>query len=210
MKIPSSVVMRTALVLVSASLLLAAASVRAGGFYLGADAGVSVPDGDLVAIFNGNGRTSLNTGARVDLLTGYAFRLCDRFSLGPELEVGYLYNSFDKGSSGGQNASGGGDVNQVPILANVVLSYHITPAWSVYAGAGAGLEYLNVSVSSSSPLSDLETKQGGVAFDAKLGVQYHLGPGDLGLSYQYLGINPGFFYQNFGNHTIMASFTFHF
>ena len=212
MKIPSSVVTRIALTLASASLLLGAAAAHAGdnGFYVGADAGVNIPDGNLSAIFLGNGSTSLNPGARVDLLTGYAFGLCDKFSLGPELEVGYLYNSFDKGSANGHNASGGGDVNQVPFLVNGVLSYHINHDWSVYVGAGAGIEYLDVTVSSGSPLTDLATKQGGVIFDAKLGVQYHLGPGDLGLSYQYLGVNPGVFYQNFGNHTIMASYTLHF
>jgi hypothetical protein len=211
MKKYSSMVSRTALCLAATGLLLSAASVRAGGFYVGADAGVNLPDGRLSGdnVFV-DGSTSLNAGARIDLFTGYAFRLCDRFSLGPELEAGYLYNSFDKGSNGGQNVSGGGTVNQVPILANFVLNYRICPKWSVYAGAGAGLEYLNVTVDSGSPLSDLATKQGGVIFDAKLGVQYRLGPGDLGVGYQYLGVDPGVFYQNFGTHTISVSYTLHF
>ena len=214
MKTPSSVVTRTALAITSAGLVLGAAAVYAGddGFYLGADAGVTIPDGDLTANTFGNGTTSLNPGARVDLFTGYAFRLCDRFSLGPELEAGYLYNSFDKGSANGQNVSGGGDVHQVPVLANVVFNWHITPKWSAYAGMGAGLEYLNVTVANgnSSPLSDLATKQGGVIFDVKVGIQYQLGPGDLGLGYQYLGVDPGIFYNNFGNHIISLSYTVHF
>lgn len=215
MKINSSVVTRTALTLVSTSLLLGAASARArdNGFYVSADAGVAVPDGDLTADLLGNstvGSTSLNAGARVDLLTGYAFGLSDKFSLGPELEVGYVYNSFDKGSANGQSASDGGDINQVPALANIVLNYHITPQLSAYVGAGAGIDYLNVTVSNGSPLSDMASKQGSLAFDAKIGVQYQLGPGDLGLSYQYLGVAPVVDYQNFGEHCITASYALHF
>ncbi|HSY42983.1 MAG TPA: outer membrane beta-barrel protein [Candidatus Acidoferrum sp.] len=215
MKINSSVVTRTALTLVSASLLLGAAGARAGdnGFYVSADAGVAVPDGDLTADLLGNstvGSTSLNAGARVDLLMGYAFGLSDKFSLGPELEVGYVYNSFDKGSSNGRSASGGGDVNQVPVLANVVLNYHITPRLSTYVGAGPGIEYLNVNVSNGSPLSIMASKEGSLAFDAKIGIQYQLGPGDLGLSYQYLGVAPVLTYANFGEHCITASYTLHF
>ena len=215
MKIHSPMVTQIALTLASASLLLGAATARAGdnGFYVSADAGVAVPDGDLTANFLGlgdEGSTSLNAGARVDLLMGYAFGLSDKFSLGPELEVGYVYNSFDKGLANGQSASGGGDVNQVPALGNVVLNYHITPRLSAYVGAGPGIEYLNVTVSNGSPLSDMATKQGSLAFDAKIGVQYQLGPGDLGLSYQYLGVAPVVDYQNFGEHCIMASYTLHF
>src|ERR1700677_3202318 len=132
MKIHSPMVTQIALTLASASLLLGAATARAGdnGFYVSADAGVAVPDGDLTANFLGlgdEGSTSLNAGARVDLLMGYAFGLSDKFSLGPELEVGYVYNSFDKGLANGQSASGGGDVNQVPTLVNVVFNYNITP-----------------------------------------------------------------------------------
>jgi hypothetical protein len=214
MKIHSSATTRTALTLASASLLLGAASARAGdnGFYIGADAGVAVPDGDISGNFFGSsdGSASLNPGARVDFLAGYAFGLSDKWSLGPEVEVGYVYNSFDTASYNGKSASGGGDVYQVPALVNGILTYHITPQLSAYVGAGAGIEYLDITVPSSSPASGLATKQGGVAFDAKIGVQYQLGPGDLGLSYQYLGVDPGIFYSNFGSHCIMASYTLHF
>jgi outer membrane autotransporter protein len=215
MKIPSSAATWTALTLASVSLLFGAAAARAGdsGFYLGADAGVAVADGHITSLdLSGNttAYASLKAGGRVDLFAGYAFRLSDKWSLGPEVEVGYVYNSFDKASYSGQGTSGAGDVNQVPVLANGILTYHFTPKLSAYVGAGVGLEYLHIVVPSDSTVSNLATKQGGIDCDAKLGVQYQLGPGDLGLSYQYLGVFPGFYYKSFGSHCIAASYTFHF
>jgi opacity protein-like surface antigen len=211
MKLLSGRVSSTALMLVSASLLLGTATVRAGdnGFYVGASAGVNLA-GDLTEqSFGNNGSTSLNPGARVDLFTGYTFKLLEHLTLAPELEAGYLYNPFGNGTISGVNTSGGGHLTQVPVLVNAIFGWPIAPRLKAYAGFGLGISYFNVSASSDSPQGVLATTEGGFTWQIKAGIQYTLGPGDLGLSYEYLE-DGAVFYNNIGNNAIMASYTFHF
>ena len=200
--------LRLALVL---GLVLGTTTLRAQnpnhGFYLGADVGPNFA-GNLVPNFVTSGSISLNTGIRGDVYAGYAFGLTDHLSLAPELEVGALYNSFGNGTVNGENTSGGGDVVQVPILANVILNWHFNPRLSVYGGVGVGAEYFDVSTSDSSTSGAAGT-EGDVAWQAELGVKYKLGPGDLGLGYKYLGCSP-LFYNTMANHTVEASYTIHF
>lgn len=200
---------RTALVFSSAALVLGAVTVHAQekGFYVGADAGPNFAN-NLVPNFVTSGSISLNTGVRGDVFVGYAFGLCDHLTLAPELEVGAIYNSFGNGTVNGENTSGGGDLVQVPILANIILNCHLTPRLSAYGGVGVGAEYFDVSTSENSTAGAAGT-EGDVAWQAQLGVKYKLGPGDLGLGYKYLGCSP-FFYNTMANHTVLFSYTIHF
>ncbi len=195
----------------STALVLGTTIVRADdidhGFYLGADVGPNFAD-NLVPNFVTSGSISLNAGVRGDVYAGYAFGLTDHLSLAPELEVGALYNSFGNGTLNGQNTSGGGDLVQVPILANVILNWHFNPRLSVYGGVGVGAEYFDVSTSDSGT-SGVAGTEGDVAWQAELGVKCKLGPGDIGLGYKYLGCSP-LFYNTMANHTVEASYTIHF
>lgn len=193
----------------SAALVLGATAVHAqeNGFYLGADVGPNFAN-NLVPNFITSGSISLNTGVRGDVFLGYAFGLGDHLSLAPELEVGAIYNSFGNGTVDGEATSGGGDLVQVPILANVIVNWHFTSRLSVYGGVGVGAEYFDVSTSEDSTAGAAGT-EGDVAWQAQLGVKCKLGPGDLGLGYKYLGCTP-FFYNTMANHTILASYTIHF
>jgi opacity protein-like surface antigen len=200
---------QTALVPGLAALVFGAVTVHAQekGFYLGADVGPNFAD-KLVPNFVTSGSISLNTGVRGDVYLGYAFGLCDHLTLAPELEVGAIYNSFGNGTVNGENTSGGGDLVQVPILANVILNWNFTSRFSAYGGVGVGAEYFDVSTSDSST-SGVAGTEGDVAWQAELGVKYKLGPGDLGLGYKYLGCSP-LFYNTMANHTVEASYTIHF
>ena len=193
----------------SAALVLGVTAVHAqeNGFYLGADVGPNFAN-NLVPNFITSGSISLNTGVRGDVFLGYAFGLGDHLSLAPELEVGAIYNSFGNGTVDGEATSGGGDLVQVPILANVIVNWHFTSRLSVYGGVGVGAEYFDVSTSEDSTAGAAGT-EGDVAWQAQLGVKCKLGPGDLGLGYKYLGCTP-FFYNTMANHTILASYTIHF
>jgi opacity protein-like surface antigen len=211
---------QTALVLGSAGLVFGATTSHADdlttaqsnykdhGFYLGGDVGVNIAS-DLVSSFDSGQFTTLNTGVRADLTVGYAFKLGDHFLLAPEFEVGVAYNTFGTGQSDGQPTSGGGDIVQVPMLINGVLTYKINDRWSVYGGIGLGLAYMDVSVSNPNQFDLLQGEEGGLAIDAKLGVQCRLGPGELGLGYEYME-NGNFDIETINNHTIEASYTIHF
>ena len=201
MKISSFGITQIALGMGSA-LLLTATNLHAqenpgpSGYYVNGDVGVSFGDNVTANIGFGNDETSLKTGVRTDLSAGYNFALGRNFYLAPELELGYLYPSDDNGSGN----SGG--FSQVPVLVNGVLEWKFAPKWSVYGGLGVGGEYMYVSN------SDGDGGSGGVAWQGKLGVKYQLGPGELGLGYEYLGAAAPFL--TIANHTIFASYTLHF
>lgn len=202
-------VTQTVLGLGSAGLVFGAASAQAqrSGFYLDGDVGVNLAD-DLVSN-DGLGSVALNPGVRGDLAVGYGFGILNHVSLGPELEAGVIYNSFGDGSANGHSSSGGGDLVQVPVLVNLVLGCRVWDRWSVYGGFGVGIEYSDATVSSGSPLSGLSGRMGGLAWQAKLGVQYKLGPGDINLDYKFLDYG-GIYLNNLGNSAIEASYTLHF
>lgn len=202
-------IINTTFLLGSFGLILGVGSAQAldTGFYLNGSAGVNLAD-DLISS-EGLGSVSFNPGVRGDLAVGYGFSLGDTVSLGPELETGILYNSFGNGSANGHSSSGGGDLVQVPVLVNLALGCKLDDQWSVYGGFGVGAEYGDVSVSSGSPLSGLSGRQGGLAWQAKLGLQYKLGPGDINLDYKFLDYG-ALFFNTLGNSTIEASYTIHF
>lgn len=200
MKKYSGGVLQIALMLGSA-LLLTGATLHAqngpAGYYLTGEVGASFGDNVTANIGFGNNVTSLNTGVRADVCGGYNFDLGRNFYLAPELELGYLYNSFTDDN----NASA--SLDQVPVLVNGVLTWQFAPRWSAYGGLGVGAEYMYVTASDGGGGGS-----GGVCWQAKLGVQYRLGPGDLGLGYEYLGVAAPFI--SVANHTVFASYTFHF
>lgn len=187
------------------------------GFYIGANVGVNWAS-DLVDTFNlfgteGTTQVSLNPGVSGYLSMGYSFRLTKHLSIAPELEAGAMYNTFGNGQGGfggtEVNTSGGGNIVQVPVLGNVVLTYNFNSRLSIYGGIGVGVMYTDVSISNSA-LTDLEGDFGSPAFEAKCGVKCKLGPGDLGVGYKFVENIGGFFEDSINNNSVEASYTIHF
>jgi opacity protein-like surface antigen len=198
---------RFATLLCSASLIAGVPSLRAGdsssgGFYINTDAGLNLMD-DL-KLSSGAGKISLNPGLRWDISMGYAFRLSDQFTLGPELETGILYNSLDQVYAGGASGPASGDFVQVPVLANAVLNWNFHPNWVAYVGGGGGVD---ASLVSGSGVIGSETD---AAWQVMAGVRYKLGSSSaLGLGYKYLACSPTGL-KTVGNNSIIASFTYNF
>ena len=214
MKTCSCKVIRIALMLGSASVVLGATSLLAGdgssglssGLYLATDAGLNLADN----LTTSSGSISLSPGLRWDFSTGYAFKLSDQLTLAPELEVGIIYNSLDNASAGGQSASVSGSFTQVPLLANAVLNWQFSPNWVAYAGAGAGLDYSFLSVSSAGGIGlGATASESDFAWQGMAGIRYKFGSSELGLGYKYLAVQPSGL-QTVGNNAFMVSYTFHF
>lgn len=200
--IKSGKVTRMAVMLGSASLVLGATSVLAQnagmsapapglrqGFYVGADAG-----GNLLSVTHSSG-TTFDPGLRVDLDLGYAIKVCDHFTLAPELEGGYLYNTWSA-------AGASGHVTQVPGLGKIVANFEFAPNWVVYVGGGAGCAYVDA--------SGANLHETDFAWQGEAGIRYAFGSSDIGVGYKYLGFDTAHGNARFDNNSIMASYTFHF
>lgn len=208
MKIRSLKISRFAILICSASLVVGATSLYAGdgssgGLYFNTDVGVNLMDNLTIP---SGGSISLNPGLRWDVSMGYAFKLSDHLTLGPELETGILYNSLNQATLGGLSAPVSGDYLQVPLLANAVLNWHFSPHWVAYAGAGGGFDLSSIS-SSASPMIGSETDG---AWQVMAGIRYKFGSSSaLGLGYKYLAFTPSGL-NTVGNNSIMASYTLNF
>jgi opacity protein-like surface antigen len=208
MKLKSCTAIRTGVLLGSASLALAATPLLADdshttGLYLGTDVGLNLAD-DLVV--PGFGSISLDPGVRWDVTMGYAFKLADQLTLAPEVEVGLMYNSYDKATEFGVGSAPiSGDLLQVPIVANLILNWHFSDNWVAYGGGGAGYDYFetdNNDIGLSSSESDF-------AWQGEAGIKYKFGASELGLGYKYLASQPSGL-QTVGNSAILVSYTLHF
>lgn len=175
------------------------------GFYIGTDAGVNIMED--VTLPGVAASVSTDPGLRWSLEAGYGFRLSDKLTLGAEVETGILYNSLSKASVSGFSVPLGGDYYQVPVLANLVLTFR-AGKWVPYVGFGGGFAYSSVSINSvgSIPVSGFgdETDP---AFQAMAGLRYQISDHtDIGLGYKYLAVFPSNI-NSVGNHAISASFT---
>ncbi len=185
------------------------------GWYIGADVGVNWASKlvDTLDLFGSASQVELNPGVSGFLSTGYSFRLNKHLSIAPELEVGVMYNTFGSGTGdlGGTMVSttGGGNIFQVPVLGNVVLTYNFTPRLSIYGGIGVGIMYTDVYVSNAT-LEDLNGTFGSPSFEAKFGVKCKLGPGDLGVGYKLVENFGAAFEDTINNNIVEGSYTIHF
>ena len=210
MQTKSSVSSSLALALVASSLLGGVSRATASdnaGLYLDTDLGLNLM-GDVKAE---NGRISADPGIRWSLATGYRYSLNPQFTLAGELETGLLYNPLRNASAAaGGSAPVGGSYVQVPLLANVVLTYH-GDRWEPYAGAGAGLSYSVISVDSVGN-NQVGALGGEIdpAWQIMAGVRYRLSERtSVGLGYKFLSVSPA----GLGavqNQSVGASVTFKF
>lgn len=105
------------------------------GFYLNANAGVSLADKVNLRQFlvpTRGAKIDLDPGPRLSVAGGYNFN----DYLGVQLETGFIYNNVKSVTGGGSiDAS----LSHVPMLADFVVRYDKPDCkWVPYAGAGAG------------------------------------------------------------------------
>lgn len=179
------------------------------GPYVTTDAGVNLAEklkgrGDLTGL-----SASFSPGVRWDLSTGYAFKLADALTLAAELQVGIIYNSFDRAS---YNAPGfsisapiDGNFLQVPLLFNAIVNYEVLHNWVIYAGGGVGVNFVFDNISGSDVIGD----ESDFAWQGFGGIKYEFGRSDLGVGYKYLGFQPSGA-KTLGNNDILVSYGFHF
>jgi OOP family OmpA-OmpF porin len=131
--------------LVALPLAAQAQSLQPGGFYIGAEGGVNwlLNTSTNVTVSgpgfagNGNANISASTGWTAGGMVGYDF-------IGPrvELEARFIQNTVNVTFPGG--ATGGGNFNQVPIMANLLYDFNAGGVIVPYIGAGAGVAFQNL------------------------------------------------------------------
>lgn len=156
-------------------------------------------------------------GVRLDLAPGV--KLCPYFGL--ELNTGLIWNGIDSIKVSPGRASVEGDLLQVPIMGNAVLSHtfgNIRP----FIGGGGGGVYQYLSLDSIGGMQmDSSEDDVYVAFQGFAGVQYEIGDGaSVGVSYTYMralteesGAVPGAeggSVEDMDNHAISLSFLLEF
>ena len=163
-------------------LALAAPSASASDFgpYVKADGGANFITGTHLDIDGAPGNLSLDTGFRVDGAFGYQFQ--PWFAV--EFEGGFIQNSVRSITLNNLTGSPQGDSNlqQIPLLANVVFRYQNSTEFVPYLGLGAG------GVLSTLKVSGISDNDAVVAFQAKAGIIYKImEEAWLDVGYRFLG-----------------------
>lgn len=136
------------------------------GFYLSGDSGLN----ELEQFHH----ISTEPGLRFDLDAGYGFSLAPQLTLGAELETGFIYNNLRIKKTGGED-------DQIPLLGNLVLNYHLGK-FVPYVGAGIGGDYSALSAGEKANYSNVDP-----AIQAEAGVRYEVCDHfEVGLGYKYL------------------------
>ncbi len=150
------------------------------GPYLKADGGANFVSGTHLDIGGVAGDLSLDTGFRVDGVFGYQF---NRW-LAVEFEGGYLQNSINSISQNGLTAypRDNSNLEQIPLLVNVVLRYENSTDFVPYIGGGAGGVFSIMKISGNSDNDAV------VALQAKAGLIYKIEQNAwLDIGYKLLG-----------------------
>jgi len=177
---------------------IAHAADNASGSYLTVNGGSSIVP-DVTGTASGVTATvNFSSGYTVGLTAGYPLYATDAYSLSgggnwalnAELETAYIYNTFDSVSVLGVSFASGGHLRQIPVLANLVMTYNITDKWSAYCGLGGGISFIDLHVNSIGPIpvgfSNSETD--GV-IQAKIGLRYSLSDhSEVGIGYKYQNV----------------------
>jgi len=201
------------------------------GWYFGTDGGVSMMPAirglsSIAAMSSGGGGGSptqtvhdphlkLDVGTRLSLQAGYGFALSPKLTLGTELESGLIWNPLSSMTDGGGEHALGGNFYQVPILGNLVLSYHCGK-WVPYIGAGGGVDVNSLDIYSRGGHPTVFSGSDiGPAVQGEAGLRYQLTDrSELGVGYKYLAafsekLN-GFRASSVQSHAISLSYTYHF
>lgn len=169
-------------------LLVLPQSGRSQGFYLNANAGVSLAEDVKISQFitpTPGAKFKLEAGPQFGVAGGYNFN----DYVGAQLESGFIFNTVE--NSGSADAA----LSHVPMLVDVVLRYDKPDCkWVPYLGAGAGGDVSIITL-------DYVTAPGGAVVDgsgsavvfawqAFAGLRYRINPAmSVGAGYKYFSAN---------------------
>ncbi len=162
------------------------------GWYLSTDGGIN--------FLESWDHVSTEPGWRVGLEGGYAFKIAPHLTLAPEVETGFIFNTIRAGGYDGED-------DQIPILGNLVLNYHVGK-WVPYIGAGIGGDSVGLSINT--PYGGGRYYNMDLAAQGEAGVRYEINDHfDVGLGYKYF---VDFTSRNtqLSNHGVLLSLTYHF
>jgi opacity protein-like surface antigen len=176
------------------------------GFYFApAIGGAVVQD---VNGYGGDVSFSFNPGVRCDLSIGY--RLNEWFSL--EFAPGFIYSSLETITIQGSQYNVDGELIQVPLLINPILTIPTDSKWEPFLGLGVGGVYTSQSNNAFSYYSSGTTTAWNFCYSALAGVQYHLEQDiSFGFIYKFTGVNQsGLNYDDVLTQSVQANATFRF
>lgn len=169
--------------------LAAQAQTNSPGVYIGAEGGLNW-------LLNNNGN-SYNTGFGVGGKVGYDF-------VGPRVELeGMYYNNKANGVLNGVSTTG--QINQVPVMANLLYDFMPGATITPFIGAGAGIAFVDPSIAPGCTMCSTQ-----FAYQGIVGVSYNISPSvrlDLDGRY-YATTNPGTYTNN--NFGVMLGLTYKF
>jgi len=159
--------------------------------------------------FFGSPTVSFNPGFRWDLTLGCAVKIVNHLTIQPEFEFGVIYNALDTIAADGVSVPAGGDLFQVPLMANVLINWEFCRNWFVYGGAGAGYDYViwNTTSIDGVDIDPIHSEETDAAWQGMAGVRYRFDSCALSLGWKYLAFKPKGL-KTVGNSDLIVSFGF--
>lgn len=167
--------------------------------------------GSVVQDYRGYGGSvvyDFAAGIRFDVSVGYRFN--EWCSL--EFTPGLIYNDINTISILGERFSVNGEMLQVPLLLNVILTIPTESPWEPFVGLGIGGVYTSTTIEAFSFYGPGTTVAWNLGYSALAGLNYHLDPNlSVGFIYKFTGINQsGSNYEDLMTQSVQAQATFRF
>lgn len=167
--------------------------------------------GSVVQDYRGYGGSvvyEFDAGIRFDLSVGYRFN--DWCSL--EFTPGLIYNDIESISILGERFSVEGEILQVPLMLNLILTIPTKCSWEPFLGLGIGGVYTSTTTEAFSFYGPGTTTAWNLGYSALAGLNYHLDPDlSVGFIYKFTGINQsGSSYEDLMTQSVQAQATFRF
>ena len=167
------------------------ASYAKEGFYVGTElGGTVVPNVFLGDVFQTGDNLSVdfNPGIRFDLPIGYRFNEWISMEFAP----GVMWNSMNaiQNDNTGASVSLGGNLVQVPLLVNFILTIPTNSKWEPYVGGGIGglFSYMDFTEFNSLSLPENSGTSWALGYSAIAGLNYHISRDmSFGFNYKFTG-----------------------
>jgi opacity protein-like surface antigen len=178
------------------------------GYYLNGDLGLSIIPDFQSSRFGFPGNFHMDEGIRFGLEPGYNFLTLGDFTFGGEFETGVAYNRIASVWAAGLPTSSRGDFYQVPLLGNLVVSFHPCTFVEPYVGVGGGGDCTWARIHSWDFFgTHMNNDEVDPAMQAMGGVRFRLNSlCDVGVGYKFLADFPSSG-KYVPTHDILASFT---
>jgi len=179
-------------------------------YYLNGDLGLSILPDFQNSSFGFPGEFHADDGVRFDMETGYNFLNAGRLTLAGEFVTGVAYDRISGVWVADSPTSLHGEYYQVPLLVNLVASFHANSFIVPYVGVGGGGDCSFASIRSPFYFGYSTSDQVDPAVQAEAGVRFRLNPWtEMGVGYKFLADFPSHG-DYVPTHAILASFTLKF